>query len=158
MGIARFPLGRIVATPGALQALEEASESPGAFLKRHITADWGDLDGHDRRENDRSVIAWVVNAGLRFPKSAGRNRKTVRKHLLEAPQRDYDWATIGHGIAAFGHAKIAALAHELWQATQCGSTLHNLPFFSLFGKFPRIALRLLWIAQDTRVSIWDQPR
>jgi Protein of unknown function (DUF2934) len=28
-------------------------------------------------------------------------------------------ATIGHGIAAFGHAKIAALAHELWQARGC---------------------------------------
>src|SRR5580700_5767230 len=24
--------------------------------------------------------------------------------------------TVGHGIAAFGHAEIAALAHELWQA------------------------------------------
>lgn len=25
-------------------------------------------------------------------------------------------ATVGHGIAAFGHAEIAALAYELWQA------------------------------------------
>lgn len=28
-------------------------------------------------------------------------------------------ATIGHGIAAFGHHDIAALAHELWQARGC---------------------------------------
>jgi hypothetical protein len=27
--------------------------------------------------------------------------------------------TIGHGIAAFGHDDIAALAHELWQARGC---------------------------------------
>jgi Protein of unknown function (DUF2934) len=27
--------------------------------------------------------------------------------------------TVGHGIAAFGHADIAALAHELWQARGC---------------------------------------
>ena len=34
MRIARFPLGRIVATPGALEALEDAGDSPAAFLKR----------------------------------------------------------------------------------------------------------------------------
>ena len=28
-------------------------------------------------------------------------------------------ATVGHGIAAFGHADIAALAYELWQARGC---------------------------------------
>jgi hypothetical protein len=28
-------------------------------------------------------------------------------------------ATVGHGIAAFGHNDIAALAHELWQARGC---------------------------------------
>jgi hypothetical protein len=28
-------------------------------------------------------------------------------------------ATVGHGIAAFGHTEIAALAYELWQARGC---------------------------------------
>ena len=28
-------------------------------------------------------------------------------------------ATVGHGIAAFGHYDIAALAHELWRARGC---------------------------------------
>jgi hypothetical protein len=28
-------------------------------------------------------------------------------------------ATVGHGIAAFGHADIAALAYEHWQARGC---------------------------------------
>jgi hypothetical protein len=52
---ARFPLGRIVATPGALAALEEAGESPGIFIKRHVTGDWGEVDQEDRRENECSV-------------------------------------------------------------------------------------------------------
>ncbi|HTZ59919.1 MAG TPA: hypothetical protein VMB49_17545 [Acidobacteriaceae bacterium] len=56
MKLARFPLGRVVATPGALQALEESGESPGVFLKRHLTGDWGEVDDHDRRENELSVI------------------------------------------------------------------------------------------------------
>jgi hypothetical protein len=53
--IARFPLGQIVATPGALAALEEAGESPGTLLKRHVTGDWGEVDEHDRQENEFSV-------------------------------------------------------------------------------------------------------
>ena len=55
MRIARFPLGRIVATPGALAALEEAGEIPDTFLKRHVTGDWGEVDEHDRQENEFSV-------------------------------------------------------------------------------------------------------
>jgi hypothetical protein len=55
MTIAPFPLGQVVGTPGALQALAEAGETPDAFLKRHLVGDWGELDAHDRAENDRSV-------------------------------------------------------------------------------------------------------
>jgi hypothetical protein len=46
-----FPLGRIVATPGALQALEVASQDPVEFLSRHVSGDWGDLDDDDKQEN-----------------------------------------------------------------------------------------------------------
>ncbi len=49
----RFPLGRIVATPGAL-ALLDAVEV-GDLLGRHAAGDWGDLDAHDRRENGRAL-------------------------------------------------------------------------------------------------------
>jgi hypothetical protein len=55
MTLARFPLGQIVATPGALAALQETGDSPGALLKRHVTADWGDVDEHDQQENEFSV-------------------------------------------------------------------------------------------------------
>ncbi len=55
MTIARFPLGRVVATPAALQALIEAGESPVTLIERHVAGDWGDVDEEDRRENDRSL-------------------------------------------------------------------------------------------------------
>jgi hypothetical protein len=50
-----FELGRIVATPGALRALEKAEQSPAEFLDRHVTGDWGDLDEEDKQENEFSV-------------------------------------------------------------------------------------------------------
>ncbi len=50
-----LPLGRIVATPGALKILREAGEDPLPYLARHSSGDWGDLDAHDRWENERSL-------------------------------------------------------------------------------------------------------
>jgi hypothetical protein len=50
-----LPLGRLVATPGALRVLREAGEDPLRYLSRHASGDWGDLDTHDRRENERSL-------------------------------------------------------------------------------------------------------
>ena len=52
--MAPFPLGRIVVTPGALRVLIEAGEDPLRYLVRHASGDWGDLDEHDRRENERA--------------------------------------------------------------------------------------------------------
>ena len=51
----RFPLGRIVATPGALQALEEANQNPFEFIRRHQSGDWGELCEEDKRENEFSL-------------------------------------------------------------------------------------------------------
>ncbi len=50
-----FTLGRVVATPGALAALEKAGEQPGDFLARHASGDWGDIDAEDARENEVSL-------------------------------------------------------------------------------------------------------
>jgi hypothetical protein len=50
-----LPLGRVVATPGALNVLLEAGESPFLYLARHVSGDWGDLDNHDRRESELSL-------------------------------------------------------------------------------------------------------
>lgn len=50
-----FPAGQIVATPGALAALEQANRSPLEFLSRHLRGDWGDLDQEDKTENELSL-------------------------------------------------------------------------------------------------------
>ena len=50
-----FPLGRTLATPGALEALEAAGQQPIEFLRRHAAGDWGDLQEEDKQENEFSV-------------------------------------------------------------------------------------------------------
>jgi len=50
-----FPLGRVVATPGALQLLQEYGEDPSLLLARHASGDWDEIDPHDRRENKLSL-------------------------------------------------------------------------------------------------------
>jgi hypothetical protein len=52
---ALFPLGQIVATPGALAALERAKQPAASFLDRHAIGDWGELDPADIAENDFSM-------------------------------------------------------------------------------------------------------
>jgi hypothetical protein len=69
----KFSLGRIVATPGALEALRDAGQEAGEFLARHVTGDWGDLDDEDRQTNDDALIdgsrilsAYVTRKGERL--------------------------------------------------------------------------------------------
>jgi hypothetical protein len=49
--MALFDLGLVVATPGALDILRRAGQSPADFIKRHASGDWGDVDGHDEKQN-----------------------------------------------------------------------------------------------------------
>ena len=51
-----FPLGQVVATPGALAALEQHRHSPLSFLIRHVTGDWGNLDAEDCQANDSALV------------------------------------------------------------------------------------------------------
>jgi hypothetical protein len=50
-----FDLGQLVATPGALAALEKSGQSPMEFLTRHVTGDWGAVPEEDRKENQFSL-------------------------------------------------------------------------------------------------------
>ena len=51
----RFSLGRVVATPGALRALEKAEQLPAEFLDRHVNGDWGNVPEADKQENEFSI-------------------------------------------------------------------------------------------------------
>jgi hypothetical protein len=49
---APLPLGRVLATPGALKLLIESRGHPFDLLARHATGDWGELRAFDRRQNE----------------------------------------------------------------------------------------------------------
>ena len=66
-----FPLGRIVATPNALENLTQEDIMP--VLRRHASGDWGDLDEEDKRANDlalkngsRLLSAYHAKNGTKF--------------------------------------------------------------------------------------------
>jgi len=68
-----FPFGQVVATPGALEALEEAGQGAIEFLRRHAAGDWGEVDAEDAKENDlslkegfRILSAYRTNKGRRI--------------------------------------------------------------------------------------------
>lgn len=52
---AKFSLGQVVATPGAVEAMEDAGQSPMVFLARHLAGDWGDIHPGDVGLNDEAL-------------------------------------------------------------------------------------------------------
>ena len=47
-----FPLGQMVATPGAIEVMERLGIIPLALLSRHVSGDWGDIDPEDKGLNE----------------------------------------------------------------------------------------------------------
>ncbi len=63
----------MVATPGALAALQESGEEATPYLQRHNGADWGELDEHDSVENQlglqrgfRLLSAYTLRSGVKI--------------------------------------------------------------------------------------------
>ena len=50
-----FHLGRTIATPAALKAIQQAGQSPAQFLDRHVRGDWGDLCNEDKQANEDAL-------------------------------------------------------------------------------------------------------
>lgn len=50
-----FPSGQVVATPGALAALDHNVIEPRHLLDRHFSGDWGDLCEEDKQLNDEAL-------------------------------------------------------------------------------------------------------
>ena len=53
---AKFDLGHVVATPGALKALEDAGQEPSFFLDQHASGNWGSVNAEDWRLNDEALM------------------------------------------------------------------------------------------------------
>ena len=53
----KFPLGQIVATPAALEAIQEAGQTPDFFLDKHAQGDWGEVDDEDKRANEEALVS-----------------------------------------------------------------------------------------------------
>lgn len=52
----RFPLGQVVTTPGAKDALIAIGKDPTELLDRHASGDWGDLSPDDKAANDVALV------------------------------------------------------------------------------------------------------
>ena len=73
-----FPLGRVLATPGALDRyrLQQLAHQ----FARHARGDWGDLDAHDRAANKGALqIGARIFSSYRMPtaRSSGSSPKPI---------------------------------------------------------------------------------
>ncbi len=69
----KLELGQVVATPGALDALEQSGQSPAEFLKRHLRCEQGDLCAEDHELNaaalqdgSRILSAFKTTTGIKL--------------------------------------------------------------------------------------------
>ncbi len=52
----RLVLGKLLATPGALEAITTSGQTPAVFLARHQVGDWGVVGDEDRHLNDQACL------------------------------------------------------------------------------------------------------
>jgi hypothetical protein len=56
-GKPKFTLGQVLATPGALDALQDSGQNVQFFLARHVRGDWGEgLCEEDKMLNDQALV------------------------------------------------------------------------------------------------------
>jgi hypothetical protein len=68
-----LPLGRLLSTAGAVQAMAKAQLDPLTLLNRHRSGDWGDVGRDDWAANDQALIdrarilsAYTLADGMRI--------------------------------------------------------------------------------------------
>jgi len=69
----KFSLGHVVATPGALAALQKAQDNFWPYLRRHCNGDWGEVNAEDAAENElslrdgfRLLSAYTITSGIKI--------------------------------------------------------------------------------------------
>ena len=67
-----FQLGEVVATPGAVEAMQQLNVEPLTLLQRHVTGDWGDVCEEDAQSNtdavqygDRILSSYVIGTSTK---------------------------------------------------------------------------------------------
>ncbi|WP_193073083.1 hypothetical protein [Pseudomonas sp. FME51] len=53
----RFSPGATVMTVGVVSLVKQGRLNPSSYLRRHLSADWGDLDQSDRQLNDAALAS-----------------------------------------------------------------------------------------------------
>ena len=71
--VSKFPLGKLVATPGAIAALEAAHQRPLDFIRKHVSGDWGIVCPEDKQANEdalqdgsRIFSAYLLTTGTKI--------------------------------------------------------------------------------------------
>jgi hypothetical protein len=52
---AKFPLGRLAATPGVLEAMAASGQTAAFFFARHAGGDYGEVSEEDQKLNDEAL-------------------------------------------------------------------------------------------------------
>lgn len=68
----RFELGRVLATPGALEVAAVHGIDLAALLHRHVHGDWGDVGAVDKQTNE-----CAVEGGARILSSYGQGERKL---------------------------------------------------------------------------------
>ena len=115
--VALFPLGRVVATPGALNVFLTAGQEPDELLGRHQSGDWGEVSPEDARENEVSI-----REGLRvlssYPVGSSATRiwivtEALRRKWRERVDRtDGIAAAMPHGLSGVDETKPLAFRNS----------------------------------------------
>lgn len=53
---AKFGLGGLVATPGAIEAMQESGQDASFFLNQHVAGNWGVVDPEDWQANQQALV------------------------------------------------------------------------------------------------------
>jgi hypothetical protein len=56
MTATKFPLGQVVATPAAIEAMNESGQTAEFFLDQHRAGNWGVVDAEDWQWNNQALV------------------------------------------------------------------------------------------------------
>jgi len=86
----KFSIGQVVATPGALAALQESQDSFWSYLQRHSNGDWGEVNAEDSAENElslregfRLLSVYTITSGIKIWVITERDRSATTILLAE---------------------------------------------------------------------------